>query len=120
MNATPNSSLDIDTVIDEYLARVPNGRKLYLNDALFHAHIHWIRTAWPPLDRVLAAQGIDDAAREQAARTLVYGNPDPDEAIAALQRLDTVLDRLQASALGDQKPGHQFTGVDGLFDGYQS
>lgn len=108
------AELDADAAVAHYLDRVPRGRELYERDPELHAHLTWLRAIWPLVDRVLKADGVTAATRERTLNTLIYGNPDPNEAITDLRRLDAVLDHMQTSVLGDLKPGHQFDGILGM------
>jgi len=111
------AELDADVVVQQYLDRIPRGHELHNRDPLFHGHITWLRTIWPPLNRVLAEDGVSGETRERALNTIVYGSPDPTEAIGRLRDFEAKLDLMQRDMLGDLRPGHQFTGIDGLFGG---
>jgi hypothetical protein len=111
--------IDADALLAEYLDRVPRGHQIYMHDPLFHGHIEKLRRLLPVLNAVLGLEGLDPEACSRVLRTVVYGHPDPDEAIAELRRVDAELDRWQAAAIGEFKPDHQFEGILGWARGEQ-
>jgi hypothetical protein len=103
--------LNVDAIVAGYVDRMPAAREALMRDPLFYAHTTWLRTIGPVLDRTLVSEGMDADARLRIINTLVYGDPDPEKAVAELVAYDQRLAQAQKAMLGDLAKTPNFTGL---------
>jgi len=86
----------IDGLLDRYLRSARDAGLAFDGDARFHAEMQMARRWLASMDDAMAAEGVGGEARERVLRTVIYGVPDPMEAMQRMaehQRLTELVVR---------------------------
>ncbi len=73
--------VDVDGLIGRHLRRDRLAVRAYTGDALYSAQMRWLRAALILVDGVMDDEGIPAEVRERVVRCVLYGSPDPADAV---------------------------------------
>lgn len=89
----------IDSLIDRWLARIPDADKAYMRDPQYHMQVRWMRRTFTALDLAMEDEGIPEQVRDRILRTLIHGAPDESEALQRMEGLRFQAEKLAAAPL---------------------
>lgn len=80
-----------------YVARFRSHRKAVHADQQHRAQIAWLRRMIDTIDMAMEDEGIGPRSRERVIRTVLYGAPDPDAALARVEEHEQLVREMAMS-----------------------
>lgn len=105
--------LDTGRLMSDYVDRHPAAQMALRDDPAFQFQMESLRRTIDLLMPALRREGLDPMAARRVVNTILYGVPEPDEAVERIANFRVRLQQMQDALIGPFDPRHQFTGLFG-------